>query len=739
MRGFVLSLFLMICALSSSAQTQVAKKTPGGRGYLEYLPAGYSSSTELYPCIVFLHGSGERGDGSPSALEKVKAHGTPKFIKNGATMCFTVNGKTECFVVLSPQQTTNRSGWVGDVIPFVQFALSNYRIDPNRVYLTGLSMGGDGTWDASYATANEPNYFAALAPASCKGDYNGAKLTAAKKISVWAFHGGSDTAVPVADGKRPVNGMNSVGPNPVPMFHTYPGTGHSDQTWDKVYDPSHTYHNPNVYEWFLSQKRYTPGLPPTADAGAYKVITLPTNATLLTGSGSDSDGTIASYSWKQSSGPTTATTTTLNQPALTVSNCAQGKYTFTLTVTDNDNKTAVDTASVIVVPKVILPPTANAGVDKLLTLPTNTVVLTGSGSDSDGTIAGYSWKQSSGPTTATTSALDQPALTVSNCVQGIYTFKLTVTDNDNAIAIDSASITVASGVNLPPVVNAGADKALTLPNTTTTLNAIASDPDGSIVSYVWTKTWGPATTLINANTSALSIVGADAGTYSFKVTVTDDKGLKTFDNINVVIKKAIPVANAGADQQIVLPISEVILQGIGTDADGTIISYAWTQSSGPAAIINDPTLPAITVSQLTTTGEYVFLLTVTDNDNQKASDYIKVIVSKSGTSQASVTRSTGIQFEEMQSQEAPSVTTALNQNYPNPFTSNTTIPFTLDNSQHVVVKVYDFLGTEIETLVNEQLEAGEHTVTFTPSRSDQFFIIKLVANGKLFSVKATQL
>ncbi|MEO7991019.1 MAG: PKD domain-containing protein [Chryseolinea sp.] len=729
----------MICALNSFAQTQVAKKTPGGRGYLEYLPTGYSSSTELYPCIVFLHGSGERGDGSPSDLEKVKAHGVPKFIKNGATMCFTVNGKTECFIVLSPQQTTNRSGWVGDVVPFVQFALANYRIDPNRVYLTGLSMGGDGTWDASYATANVPNYFAALAPASCKGDYNGSKITAADKISVWAFHGGSDTTVPVSDGKRPINGMNSVGANPFPTFHIYTGTGHNDQTWDKVYDPSHTYHNPNVYEWFLSQKRYTPGLPPTADAGAYKVITLPTNTALLSGTGSDSDGTIASYSWKQSSGPTTATTSALNQSALTVSNCAQGKYTFTLTVTDNDNKTAVDTASVIVTPKIILPPTAGAGVDKLITLPTNTVVLTGSGSDSDGTIASYSWKQSSGPSTATTSALGQPALTVSNCVQGVYTFKLTVTDNDNATAIDSATITVASGVNLPPVVNAGIDKTLSLPNTTTTLNAIASDPDGSIVSYVWTKTWGPAATLTNANTATLSIIGTDAGTYTFKVTVIDDKGLKTSDNINVVIKKAVPIANAGSDQQIVSPISEAILQGIGTDADGTIISYAWTQSSGPAAIIVNPTLPTITVSQLTTTGEYVFLLTVTDNDNQKGLDYVKVIVSKSGTSQTSVARSSSIQSEEVQTQETPSVATALNQNYPNPFSSNTTIPFTLENSQHVVVKVYDFFGAEIQTLVNEKLEAGEHAVTFTPSIPNQFFLIKLVADGKLFSVKATQL
>nr|HPM32792.1 PKD domain-containing protein [Chryseolinea sp.] len=506
--------------------------------------------------------------------------------------------------------------------------------------------------------------------------------------------------------------------------------------WDKVYSPSHTYYSPNLYEWFLSKTLSTVGGLPVANAGTDQSITLPTNTTILTGSGSDSDGQIVSYLWNQTSGPTTATTSALNQPVLTISNCVQGEYTFTLTVTDNSNKTAVDAVSVFVAPKIIIPPTAEAGNDKIITLPTNTVVLTGSGSDSDGTITSYSWKQSSGPTAATTSPLDQPALTVSNCAQGSYTFKLTVTDNDNAVATDSVSINIASGVNLPPVVNAGADKTLSLPATTTTLNAVASDPDGSIASYVWTKVWGPSVTLTNANTSALSIVATDAGTYTFKVTVTDNKGLKTSDNINVIIKKAVPLANAGADQQIISPTSETILQGIGTDADGTIISYAWTQSSGPAAIINDPTLPSVTVSQLTTTGEYVFLLTVTDNDNQKGTDYVKVIVSKSGTSQTSVARSSDFQSEEVQTLEAPLFETALNQNYPNPFTSNTTIPFTLGSSQHVVIKVYDFYGNEIQTLVNEELSAGEHSVAFSPTITSQFYNIRLIADGKIFVAKA---
>jgi len=381
-------------------------------------------------------------------------------------------------------------------------------------------------------------------------------------------------------------------------------------------------------------------------------------------------------------------------------------------------------------------PIANAGTDQIITLPTNTATLTGSGVDNDGQVVDYTWKQASGPTTATTSELNKAQLTVSNCSQGKYTFVLTVTDNESMTSVDSASITIESNVNQAPIVNAGADKWVTLPATSTTLNATASDVDGSIVSYQWVKTWGPTATLTNVNSSSLSIVGTTAGTYTFKVTVTDDKGLKSSDVVNFTIKKALPTANAGADQQITLPISEGILQGGGSDVDGTIISYAWTQSSGPAAVITNASLSTAQVSQLTAAGQYVFTLTVTDNDNQKATDNVTITVSP-GTSQASATMLSA--EASVQTSESSMPETALNQNYPNPFTRETTIPFTLQTSQQVVIKVLDFSGIEIQTLLNESLQAGEHSVTFTPSIPSQFYFIKLLADGKVFTIKATQL
>lgn len=231
----------------------VAKMSEIKRGYLEHLPSDYNQTNKKYPCIFFLHGSGEKGYGTPAEMEKIKNLGLPKFIKNGHDMTFTYNGKEEKFIVLCPQQIPTRGGWTGDVIPFIKWALQYYRIDPNRVYVTGLSMGGEGSWSCTYDANNNPNLITAIAPVAAKGDYNGAKVTASHKIPVWAFHGENDTTIPVSDGRRPINGMNSVGADPAPIFELIKGGAHNNITYDNVYSPTHQYRNPNIYEWFLSK------------------------------------------------------------------------------------------------------------------------------------------------------------------------------------------------------------------------------------------------------------------------------------------------------------------------------------------------------------------------------------------------------------------------------------------------------------------------------------------------------
>ncbi|HYG17849.1 MAG TPA: dienelactone hydrolase family protein, partial [Ohtaekwangia sp.] len=338
------TLICLFLAMAANAQDpQKRKMASNGTGYLEYLPADYASSGKLYPAIIFLHGSGERGTGSPADLDKVTAQGPPKLIKGGHKMCFTVNGVTECFIVLSPQ--TNKWSWKNVTVPFVQYALQMYRIDPDRIYVTGLSMGGEGTWFAASYADNTPNYFAAIAPMAGRAAVVDGTNVALKKIPVWAFHGDADTAIPLPAGQRPITGM--IQANASPIFTIYPGAGHG-QTWTKAYTPDHTYHNPNVYEWFLKQRRPSVvNAPPIVSAGPDLNLTMPVPVAMITASASDPDGSVSSYSWSKTAGPT-ATLSNTASPTLSVSNMVAGTYKFAVTVTDNMNATCSAQVNVVV-------------------------------------------------------------------------------------------------------------------------------------------------------------------------------------------------------------------------------------------------------------------------------------------------------------------------------------------------------------------------------------------------------
>jgi beta-glucanase (GH16 family) len=184
-------------------------------------------------------------------------------------------------------------------------------------------------------------------------------------------------------------------------------------------------------------------------------------------------------------------------------------------------------------------PTANAGADKSITLPTNSVVINGSGTDSDGTIASYAWTRVSGPNTPTLTNANTANLTASGLVAGTYVFRLTVTDNGGLTGFDDVNVVVNTASNVAPTANAGADKAITLPTSSVVINGTGTDSDGTISTYAWTRTSGPNTpTLTNANTANLTASGLIAGTYVFRLTVTDNGGLTGFDEMNVVVSNA---------------------------------------------------------------------------------------------------------------------------------------------------------------------------------------------------------
>ncbi|MDB5278073.1 MAG: C-terminal target protein [Ferruginibacter sp.] len=283
------------------------------------------------------------------------------------------------------------------------------------------------------------------------------------------------------------------------------------------------------------------------------------------------------------------------------------------------------------------PPVANAGVDKSIMLPVNTVTLTGSGTDADGSISSYAWNKISGPTGGTIVSANAASTALNNLLQGTYNLELTVTDDRGATARDtvkivvSAATAVAIGSNKAPVVNAGSDKTVTLPANTVTLTGTATDPDGAVSSYLWTKIAGPAGgTITTAGAATTSVGNLVQGTYNFELMVTDNKGAKSKDVITVVVSAAnnnkAPVANAGTDKTITLPVNTVTLQGSGTDADGTIAGYTWAKISGPAGgTIADSKAASTTISNLVK-GAYNFVLTVTDNKGASSKDSVKVIV-----------------------------------------------------------------------------------------------------------------
>ena len=386
----------------------------------------------------------------------------------------------------------------------------------------------------------------------------------------------------------------------------------------------------NYINGFTITEKPTGNSPPVANAGPDQIITLPVNSVTLNGSATDADGTIATHNWSFVSGPVTPTIVSAGNYSTNVTGLtASGNYTFRLSVTDNNATPASDD----IVITVNQPPVANAGPDQIITLPVNSVTLNGSATDADGTIATHTWSFVSGPVTPTIVSAGNYSTNVTGLTaSGTYTFRLSVTDNNAAPASDDIIVTVnPAGANQPPVANAGPDQIITLPVNSVTLNGSATDADGTIATHNWSFVSGPVTpTIVSAGNYSTNVTGLTAsGTYTFRLSVTDNNTAPASDDIIVTVNPANqpPVANAGPDQIITLPVSSVTLNGSATDADGTIATHTWSFVSGPVT----PTIVSAgnystNVTGLTASGTYTFRLSVTDNNAAPASDDIVVTV-----------------------------------------------------------------------------------------------------------------
>lgn len=199
--------------------------------YLLYLPQSYSSSKKDYPLILFLHGAGERGDD----LNLVKIHGIPKIAEQQQDFPF---------IAISPQCPIDRwwvDPWLLEALnALLDNIIAKYRVDENQIYLTGLSMGGFGTWALSMMY---PEKFAAIAPI-CGGGMPWMAFRI-KDIPVWAFHGAKDPVVPIQRTEEMVEAVKKVGGNI--KYTIYPEAGHDSWT--------ETYNNPELYQWFLEHHK----------------------------------------------------------------------------------------------------------------------------------------------------------------------------------------------------------------------------------------------------------------------------------------------------------------------------------------------------------------------------------------------------------------------------------------------------------------------------------------------------
>lgn len=283
---------------------------------------------------------------------------------------------------------------------------------------------------------------------------------------------------------------------------------------------------------------------PVVNAGANQSVNEGTAVT-LTGSASDSDGSISTYVWSQTAGPS-VTINNANAPiagfdAPNTGALASVSLSFTLTATDNDGASS-SANTTVTVNSTNQTPVANAGSDQTVDEQSTVTLDASLSSDNDGSIASYSWQQSSGQSVtlnnANTVAPTFTAPSLSTAVS--LTFVVTVIDDRGASSTDSVTVTVnpVNGLNEAPVANAGADQSTSSTQTVTLDGSRSSDPDGSIVDYVWTQTAGPAVTLTNANTVMATFtaptVTADT-TLSFQLTVTDNEGVMVADLMDVLV------------------------------------------------------------------------------------------------------------------------------------------------------------------------------------------------------------
>uniref|UniRef100_A0A8C1SAP3 Si:ch211-193k19.1 n=1 Tax=Cyprinus carpio TaxID=7962 RepID=A0A8C1SAP3_CYPCA len=319
---------------------------------------------------------------------------------------------------------------------------------------------------------------------------------------------------------------------------------------------------------------------------------------------------------------------------LKLSKLTVGLYEFEVVV-DGDGAHGEGYVNVTVnpEPRVNKPPVAVVSPKyQEISLPTSSTVIDGSQSTDDDKVVSWHWEEVKGPLREEKASGDTAILTLTNLVPGNYTFSLTVTDSDGAQNSTQAMLLVNKATDYRPTANAGPNQVITLPRNYITLYGNQSTDDHENLSYEWSlspESKGKVVEMQGVRTPILQLSAMQEGDYTFQLTITDSSGQQDTAQVTVIVQpenNKPPVADAGPDKELTLPVDRTTLDGSKSSDDQKIATYHWTKTKGPEGVKIDNADTAVAVVIGLQEGEYIFTLTVTDERMLENSDTVSVIV-----------------------------------------------------------------------------------------------------------------